>query len=544
LLRVLGRRGRVAIGIAALASLLERLAIVAATFEVVGDRTLAAVALAGTLAALFSVRSVARAFLRVEIQARVIDALSSALLADDADLGAGNLDDAELELFDGLHASETLIGEHVPELLADLPACACMLVIACAALPARLAAEGAAAMLLGAGALLVARGVSARNADLVWAAFAPLLEDLSTAVRGRVELVASGARERFLSALRDKTRTWRSLSDRTSFLSFLAGRAPAVAVAFAVGLALILDEGLRGTLAHGVLGRAALLASMTPAFAGLARASLEIGKSGARVRPVTKRIERHAGAPSQGDEPPPLPAIVTLDDVSFAYAASDRAVINELVATWRPGEILALTGPNGSGKSTLLALLLGLAKPHRGAISVGGKDIRQIDARLWRQRIGYLPQRPFLPDRGTVGAAMRLLAPDAESDALERALVQVKLWPVLLARSSGSPLDTRVGSLSAGEKQRLALARVLARRSPLLLLDEPDANLDAEGLDLLVAILRELAPEHMIAVAAHSPRLIAASDRVLVLGASSAKHVGAGSTEARPTALRFEDTRS
>ena len=159
-------------------------------------------------------------------------------------------------------------------------------------------------------------------------------------------------------------------------------------------------------------------------------------------------------------------------------------------------------------------------------------------------RIGYLPQRPFLPERATVRAAMRLLAPDAERDVLERSLVQVNLWPVLLARSPASPLDTKVGSLSAGEKQRLALARVLARRSPLLLLDEPDANLDQEGLDLLVAILRELAPGHMIAVAAHSPRLIAASDRVLVLGATSAKHGGAGSVEAKPTALQFEGTRS
>jgi len=544
LLRVLGRRGRVAIGIAALASLLERLAIVAATFEVVGDHTLAAVALAGTLAALFLVRSVARAFLRVEIQARIIDALSSALLADDADLGAGNLDDTELELFDGLHTSEILIGEHVPELLADLPACACMLVIACAVLPPRLAVEGGAAMVLGAGALLFVRGISARNSDLVWAAFAPLLEDLSMAVRGRVELVASGARESFLSALRDKILRWRTLSDRTSFLSFLAGRAPAVAVALGVGLALILDEGLRGTLAHGVLGRAALLASMTPAFAGLARASLEIGKSGARIRPVTARIERHTGAPPEGEEPPQLPAIVVLDRVSFGYAGRERVVIDEIVATWRPGEILALTGPNGSGKSTLLVLLLALAKPLRGTISVGGEDLRRLDARMWRQRIGYLPQRPFLPERATVRAAMRLLAPDAERDVLERSLVQVNLWPVLLARSPASPLDTKVGSLSAGEKQRLALARVLARRSPLLLLDEPDANLDQEGLDLLVAILRELAPGHMIAVAAHSPRLIAASDRVLVLGATSAKHGGAGSVEAKPTALQFEGTRS
>ncbi len=544
LLRVLGRRGRVAIGVAALASLLERLAIVAATFEVVGDRTLAAIGVTGTLAALFFLRTVVRAYLRVEVQERVIGALSAALLADDADLDEANLDDTELELFDGLNASESLIGEYVPELLADVPACACMFVIACAALPGRLVAEGGAAMLAGAGALLLARRVSGRNADLVWAAFAPLLGDLSTAVRGRVELVASGAGDRFLSALREKARRWRALSDRASFLSFVAGRAPAVAVAFAVGFTLILDEGLRGTLAHGVLGRAALLASMTPAFAGLVRAWLEIGKSRARIRPVAARIARHSGGHSVGEEPPPLPALVVFDHVGFAYSVVEPAVIEELVAAWRPGEILAMTGPNGSGKSTLLALILGLAKPRQGSISVGGKDLQSIDARLWRQRIGYLSQRPFLPDRATVGEAMRLLAPDAEREGVERALAQVKLWSVLRARSPDSPLDVRVGALSAGEKQRLALARVVARRSPLLLLDEPDANLDAEGLELLVSLLRELAPGRMIAVAAHTPRLIAAADRVLALGDGPARHLGRPPVEANVTALRPEGTRS
>jgi ABC-type transport system involved in cytochrome bd biosynthesis fused ATPase/permease subunit len=140
---------------------------------------------------------------------------------------------------------------------------------------------------------------------------------------------------------------------------------------------------------------------------------------------------------------------------------------------------------------------------------------------------------------------MRLLAPDAEGDVLERALVQVRLWPVLSTRSPGSPLDARIGSLSAGEKQRLALARVLARRSPLLLLDEPDANLDAQGLELLVTLLRELAPGRMIAVAAHTPRLIAVADRVLALGEPPARHLGrAPLIEAKVTVLRPEGSRS
>ena len=376
-------------------------------------------------------------------------------------------------------------------------------------------------MLFGAGAILVARRVTATTAERVWEAYEPLLEDLSTAVRGRVEVMASGTGERFLLALGDKIQRWRALSTRASLLSFVAGRAPALAAAFAAGFFLLLDEGLRGIFAHGILGRAALLASMTPAFAGVARAWIEVGKSGARVRPIAALVDRGAHPPSRGDVPPPLPAFVTLDHVAFSYGARQDAVLKDLSFTWRPGEVLAFTGANGSGKSTLLSLLLGLAKPTRGAISVGGKDLHSLDAPLWRRSIAYLSQRPFLSDRATVGGAMCLLAPDADGETLERSLRQVKLWPVLVHRSPQSPLDAKVGSLSAGEKQRLALARVLARRAPVILLDEPDANLDADGLELLIVLLRELAPGRMIAVAAHSPRLIASADRVLALDEGS-----------------------
>jgi ABC-type multidrug transport system fused ATPase/permease subunit len=307
---------------------------------------------------------------------------------------------------------------------------------------------------------------------------------------------------------------------------------------------LILDERSRGVLAHGVLGRAAVLGSTTPTFASLARAWLDIGKSHARTRPIAALLERTARVDSGTEKVPALPALVTLDHVAFAYTPHGVTVIDDLVATWRPGEVLVITGPNGSGKSTVLTLLLGLAKPHSGSISIAGHDLQRIHPRVWRQRIGYLSQRPFLPDRVTVGDAMRLLAPDAEKEELERALMQMGLWPVLSIRSPGAPLDARVGSLSAGEKQRLALARVLARRSPLLLLDEPDANLDVDGLELLVMLLRELVPGRMIAVAAHSPRLIEAADRVLALGESPARVVSPAPLEPKPTALQPEGTRS
>jgi ABC-type multidrug transport system fused ATPase/permease subunit len=518
--RVIGTRARVLVAGAAAVAFLERVLIVVAAFELVGEHASVAVLLTCILAMVFFARAALRSILRVEVQALMIGALSEALLSDDAEAGQSGDSDREAALFDGLFASETLLGEHAPALLGDIPACGCMLVIACAVFPGRLVLEGAAAILLGGLALFVARRASTRSADTVWRALMPVLDELSVAIRGRAEIVASGTHELFLSELRQKTRVWRSLSTRASWVSFLSGRAPALAVGIAAGLLFVLDQGLRGSLTSGVVGRVALLASMAPPFAGVARAWLEIGRSKARIRPVAELLERETRERPPGEEPPSLPAVLSVEHVDFSYGVEGGAVIKNLVADCRPGEVLAVTGSNGSGKSTLLKLMLGMVRPARGRITVGGRDLGGLDPSSWRQGIGYLPQRPFLSDRATIREAMQVIAPGADGASLEAFLRQVELWPVLVARSNDAPLETKVGSLSAGEKQRLALARVLARRAPVLLLDEPDTNLDAEGVVWLCELVRQLAPTHMILVVAHNQRLIDSADRVLSLAGS------------------------
>jgi ABC-type multidrug transport system fused ATPase/permease subunit len=511
---VLGRRTQLAVGIAAFALSLEKAALVGATLEVVWNRPVSATLLGVVLAGLFLARSAARSFLQVEVAARVVEGVTASLLRDD-EPGSGSLDETEAGLVAGLYASVDVMGQHVPELLGDAPACACMVAIACLTLPPRLVVEGGAAMLLGGAAALVAQRSSARAAGSVWQAFESLLEELSTAVRGRVEIVASGSEEAFLSSLRRLTRHWRHVSARASAISFLTGRVPALAVAFGVGLVLVLDEEVRGTVSQGILGRVAVLASMTPAFSGLARAWFEIGKSRARIRPITDLLERGTRAEARGRVPPDLPAIIALERVSFSYGSTGAPVLSDRVESFVPSEVTMLTGPNGCGKSTLLAILSGLAAPTKGVVRVAGVNLRDIDRRLFRQRIGYLPQRPFLPSRATVGEALRLIAPETDETAWREALEQVDLWRVLKARCPGKLYETKVGSLSAGEGQRLALARVLARRTPVLLLDEPDSNLDAEGVELMASLLRELRPGRVVVVAAHSERIAAAADRVV-----------------------------
>jgi ABC-type transport system involved in cytochrome bd biosynthesis fused ATPase/permease subunit len=163
-------------------------------------------------------------------------------------------------------------------------------------------------------------------------------------------------------------------------------------------------------------------------------------------------------------------------------------------------------------------LLLRLADPKEGALYVGASDLREGDVRAWRASIAYLPQRPFLPEGFTLRAVVETFGPEVADDALLDALADVGLLPKLEHYHPGDPLAAKVAMLSAGERQRFALARVLADPSPLLILDEPDANLDASGLGALIAKLPSLAKKRRILLVAHDERLLGRADRVVDLG--------------------------
>ncbi|WP_028639229.1 thiol reductant ABC exporter subunit CydD [Nocardioides sp. URHA0032] len=164
--------------------------------------------------------------------------------------------------------------------------------------------------------------------------------------------------------------------------------------------------------------------------------------------------------------------------------------------------VLAITGPSGSGKSTLLAVLAGLLEPTGGTVRGPARD-----------RIAWLPQRPVFVS-GTVADNLRLAVPDASDDRLRAALAKVAL---------GVDLDTVLGedggTLSAGERARLALARVVLAGRPYVLLDEPTAHLDAATERVIAETVRELGGTSGVVVVAHRPALAAVADRVVELSA-------------------------
>jgi len=183
-----------------------------------------------------------------------------------------------------------------------------------------------------------------------------------------------------------------------------------------------------------------------------------------------------------------------------------------------PGEHVAITGESGAGKSTLLAVVLGFVLPAGGRLTVGGVDLREIPIRAWRQEIAWVPQRPYLV-RGTIADNLRLGDAGADEEALARAVECSGLSGLVERLPHG--LETPVGeaglTLSAGERQRIAIARAVLRDAPLVLLDEPAAHLDAEREWSLRETLGPWLENRTVLIAAHRHALVGRVDRTVAI---------------------------
>ncbi|MGW3557478.1 thiol reductant ABC exporter subunit CydD [Streptomyces sp. NPDC000963] len=211
-----------------------------------------------------------------------------------------------------------------------------------------------------------------------------------------------------------------------------------------------------------------------------------------------------------------------LEAVTVRHAGRAEPSLDAATLTVEPGETVALVGPSGSGKSTLLDVVLGFTAPEPGGtVRVGGADLAGLDPEAWRSRIAWVPQRPYL-FAGTIAENVRLARPDASDEAVREALRDAGADGFVAELPAG--LDTPLGEdgtgLSAGQRQRLALARAFLADRPLLLLDEPTAALDGETEAGVVDAVRRLAAGRTVLLVVHRPALLAVADRVVGLGTS------------------------
>jgi ABC-type multidrug transport system fused ATPase/permease subunit len=258
-------------------------------------------------------------------------------------------------------------------------------------------------------------------------------------------------------------------------------------------------------------------------LAGLSRITVAtLAALGAAERVLelsAKTIPDSIGATKVVTKHRPLLGAVVFKDVSFRYPSRPHSeVLHGVNLTLNPGTVTALIGASGAGKSTIVSLLQGFYHPSSGTISVGGEDVRHLDRDWLRSQMGWLGQDPHLM-YGTIFENIHTGDPEASEDAVFQAARHANVHEFILSLPNG--YTTRIGErgvqLSAGQKQRIAIARVLLKNPAFLILDEATANLDNENERTIRATVQELMRGRTTLVISHQHWTLGHADHVFVL---------------------------
>lgn len=231
----------------------------------------------------------------------------------------------------------------------------------------------------------------------------------------------------------------------------------------------------------------------------------------------------------QGRMDLPAPkAMLSVERITAVPPETSESVLQDIVFSLEAGTGLGVIGASGSGKSSLARILVGIWKPARGAIRLDGATPDQWPAAALARHIGYMPQAIELLD-GTIAENIASFEPDAQADDVIAAARAARVHDLIVSLPDG--YSTEVGengrALSAGQKQRIALARALFRDPFLVVLDEPNSNLDSEGEEALTAAILGIRERGGIAIViAHRPSALIAVDKVLMLAAGKQQAFG------------------
>jgi ATP-binding cassette, subfamily C, bacterial CydD len=209
---------------------------------------------------------------------------------------------------------------------------------------------------------------------------------------------------------------------------------------------------------------------------------------------------------------------IRLTEVTVAYPDRPGPALDGVSLTIAPGEQIVLTGPSGAGKSTLLALLLRFIAPAAGSIAVGDRDLAGLDMEHWRRQIAWVPQQPYLFS-GTAADNIALGEAGASPATIRRAARMAGAADFIEARPAGydTPLGERGLRLSAGQRQRIALARAFLRDASLLLMDEPTAHLDPASARLIGMAIDTARADRTVILVSHGQGWEGGGGRILRL---------------------------
>lgn len=302
------------------------------------------------------------------------------------------------------------------------------------------------------------------------------------------------------------------------------GAKPSLMVAAIVesGMLAILGCGMlwvtQGSLAPAVLGAVLVLvarfAEPLATFVNFTTVLALIEAALARIEDL-RAVAPLPQWPSQGG--PAGPADIRIEDLEFRYAGGTAPALRDIDLELPARGLTALVGPSGSGKTTLTRLLMRHADPQRGAIRIGGVDIRGLPPADLNRLISTVFQDVHLFDDSVIGniGMARPEAGEAEVRAAARAAHCLDFIE-RLPQGWQTRLGEAGGKLSGGERQRLSIARAILKDAPIVILDEPTAALDTESELAVQAAIDTLVAERSVIVIAHRLSTIVAADRILV----------------------------
>jgi ATP-binding cassette, subfamily C, bacterial CydD len=377
-------------------------------------------------------------------------------------------------------------------------------------------------------AVLVGMHTRART-QRQWRLLARLSGHFLDVVEGLPTLKVFGRAKRQADVIKEVTEGYRSATMATLRVAFLS--ALVLELAAAVSTALVAVEvGLRLLAGHLGYETALVVLLLTPeAYLPLRavgmhfHASMEGAAAAGRACDIIETVPASACVAAAGTgEPPPAVDLtyddISLDAVSLAYPGRSQPALAEVSMTIRPGDRIAITGPSGAGKSSLLALLLRITEPTGGRITAGGVDLARLDIEHWRRQVAWVPQRPYL-FAASVADNIALGQPEANRRDIARAAELAGADAFVQALPEG--YDTLLGEhalrLSAGQRQRIALARAFLRDAPLLLLDEPTAHLDALVAAQVLAVIETLMAGRTVILVTHRHAWHGSADRIYAL---------------------------
>ncbi|MCX5312019.1 thiol reductant ABC exporter subunit CydD [Streptomyces sp. NBC_00154] len=363
--------------------------------------------------------------------------------------------------------------------------------------------------------------------DRQWQLLSRLSGHFLDVVAGLPTLKVFGRAKAQAESIRTITSQYRRATLRTLRIAFLSSFALELLATLSVALVAV-TIGMR--LVHGELDLYTGLVVLILA----PEAYLPIRQVGAQYHAAAEGLaaaeeifailETEPRAGGAADVPPSLR--LELEGVTVRHEGRAEPSLDGASLVVDEGETVALVGPSGVGKSTLLNVVLGFAAPDEGRIRVGGVDLAMLAPERWRERIAWVPQRPQL-FAGTIAENVRLARPDADDSAVTAALRDAGAYDFVAELPDGAQtlLGEDGAGLSAGQRQRLALARAFLADRPLLLLDEPTASLDGETEAGIVEAVRRLAAGRTVLLVVHRPALLSIADRVVELepGAAPAR---------------------